>query len=325
MQIILDTRGLHFSKRNKCFLIESESMQRIIHPSKVGSIVVTMPCRISSPALLLAAENQIPVVFCNAAGMPEARVWSSRFLNISTLRRMQYRFASTQRAAVWACRLIKLKIDAQVSNMMYIADRKSVLAPEVHKAKLEIQQQMHKIDLPMAQPESSLNKKHILFVEAFAASRYWSIIGSKLPEPYTFANRSKRHATDPYNICTNYLYGMLRNHTETAVLSAGLDPALGILHRDGYQMPSLVFDLMEPFRPITDRILLQSVLVSTLPVNLFETDKKGISLSKQGRKTLISMFNQALNTPIKYCNRVSHMKNHILNEARLFTEEIKKA
>jgi CRISPR-associated protein Cas1 len=324
MQIVLDTRGLLFSKRNKCFLVETETSQRIIHPSKVSSVVVTMPCRISSPALLLAAENQIPVVFCNPAGMPQARIWSSRFLNISTLRRKQYRYMTTQQGAAVAWRLLHLKIEGQMANMAYIADRKTILQADIQKALNDITRQINAINDVVLQHDGILYKKNMLSVEAFAASRYWTLIGQKLPEPYNFTNRHKRHASDPYNICTNYLYGMLRNQTETAVLSMGLDPALGMLHRDGYQMPSLVFDLMESFRPIIDRLLLQTVLGATMPLAMFDEDKTGNKLSKQGRKTMISLFNNALETPLKYCNRINKLKNHILNEAKLLTEDIKK-
>lgn len=323
MQIVLDTRGLLFSVRNKCFLIETENISRLIHPSKISSIVVTMPCRISSPALLLAAQSEIPVIFCNPAGFPEARVWSSRFINISSLRRKQYKFVSTKQATKWAYRIIKLKIDAQLSNLIFIADRKPSLNEEVDKAKGEINLQLAKITTAYMN-EKPCTKINILFAEAFAASRYWTLIGQKLPPPFTFTNRVKRYAGDPFNICINYLYGVLRNQTETAVLSMGLDPALGIMHRDGYKMPSLVFDLMEPFRPITDRLLLNAVLSNSFSENIIETDKTTLKISKQGRKQLISIFNDALHSQIKYCNKVSSLKNHILNEAKLLSDEIKK-
>jgi len=55
MQIVLDTRGMQMSVRNNCFLFETEADSRIVHPSRIGSILITAACRISSPALILAA------------------------------------------------------------------------------------------------------------------------------------------------------------------------------------------------------------------------------------------------------------------------------
>jgi len=117
MQIVLDTRGLQMSVRNACFLIAGENHSGLIHPSRISSILVTAPCRISSPALLLAAENQIPVVICNNAGNPLARLWSSRFLNTSGLRRRQYSFTSQPQGLIWAEEILSMKINAQINNL----------------------------------------------------------------------------------------------------------------------------------------------------------------------------------------------------------------
>jgi CRISPR-associated protein Cas1 len=50
----------------------------------------------------------------------------------------------------------------------------------------------------------------------------------------------------------NYLYAILEAETVVAVLGARLDPALGFLHADRTDRPSLARDLMEPIRPSVD-------------------------------------------------------------------------
>ncbi len=49
---------------------------------------------------------------------------------------------------------------------------------------------------------------------------------------------------------------------EKACILAGLDPCLGFLHTDNYGKPSLVFDLIEPFRILAERAV---VLLFTGP------------------------------------------------------------
>lgn len=322
MQIVLDTRGLGFSVRNKCFLIESETKSRIIHPSKVSSILITAPCRISSPALILAAQSEVPVIICNNCGEPEVRIWSSRFINISTLRRKQYMFTTHNQAINWALGIILEKISGQILNMSLIADRKPSINEEVQKAKKEILA-LRTIYENKFNSERKILKKDIVFLEAYTANRYWQIIGLKLPPPFTFKNRIKRQPPDLFNNSINYLYGMLRNTVESAILSIGLDPSLGIIHRDGYKMPSLVFDLMEPFRPIADRILITAILNNKMPENIDEKNKEELQLSKQGRKTLIALFNENLDARIKYRGIVTTLQNHILTEAKLLSDQIK--
>ena len=323
MQVVLDTRGLSLSVRNQCFLIEVEKETRIIHPERISSILITMPCRISSPALLLAVESQIPVVICNNCGKPLARIWSSRFLNTSTLRRKQYLFTTHDKAIIWSEEIIKLKIQSQIDNLWYLASRKTTLKAQVEKAEQDIQTQLLKYNSSSTQDRIK-NKKLLLFCEAYAAAQYWQLIGIKLPEPFKFENRVKRNPTDAFNACINYLYGMLCNQVEAAILSIGLDPALGVMHRDGYCLPSLVFDLMEPFRPIIDRTLLNAILQNQLKEDIVMlVNENALRISKTGRKQLIELFNSKLHSRITYRGMTTNLLNHILTEAKMFADKIK--
>ncbi|MCK9618749.1 MAG: CRISPR-associated endonuclease Cas1 [Lentimicrobiaceae bacterium] len=323
MQIVLDSRGLQLSVRNKCFLIEAEKESRIIHPQRISSILITAPCRMSSPAIILAAESQIPVVICNTSGKPQARLWSPMFLNTSSLRRKQYLFTTHERSLVWAEEIIKQKIQGQTDNLVFVAGRKSSLNPEVEKAVDNIHIQLAKLHTAVA-TDNSVHKKQILFCEAYAAACYWQLVGTKLPLPFTFTNRVKREPADAFNACINYLYGMLRNQAETAVLSMGLDPALGVMHRDGYHMPSLVFDLMEPFRPVMDRILINAILQNQMPDDIIEVHDEKYRISKAGRKQLIGLFYEKLHSRMLYKGISTSLQNHLLTEVKLLTEIIKK-
>lgn len=322
MQIVLDTRGMQMSVRNGCFLFETEAESRIIHPSRIGSILITAPCRISSPSLILAATTQIPVVFCDQAGRPLVRTWSPRFINTSKIRRNQYRFASAPASADWAYTMTILKIEGQKKNLRYVAGRKPSLQTETEKALSSIDQ-MCQSTCQKTSSDIAGRKKQILFMEAYAASLYWQLFGKVLPAPFAFSNRIKKQPGDAFNACINYLYGMLRNQVETAALSIGLDPALGIMHRDGYKMPSLVFDLMEPFRPIIDRLLITSVLQGEFGDDAFEKKNDSLLITKTGRKQLISLFVKKLNTRTSYRGTTTSLKNHLLTEARLLVNTIK--
>jgi len=322
MQIVMDSRGLQLSVRNGCFLFETKAETRVVHPGRVSSILVTSPCRLSSPALILAAEQQIPVVICNGAGQPLVRTWSPRFINTSGLRRMQYQFATTNDATQWAKAIIMLKIDGQIKNLQFMANRKPTIRNNAVKAISTIKGIMDRLKFNSAM---SINeqKKEILFAEAFAASNYWTLIGTTLAAPFYFENRVKKNPSDGYNACINYLYGMLRNQVETAILSIGLDPALGIMHRDGYRMPSLVFDMMEPFRPIMDRMLWQAVEEGKIGESDLSNKDSSFSISKDGRKLLIGIFMDKLNARSQIGTKSSLLKNLILNEAKNLAVMIK--
>jgi CRISPR-associated endonuclease Cas1 len=62
-----------------------------------------------------------------------------------------------------------------------------------------------------------------------------------------------RNAVTPGNAMLSYLYGVLASEITIALHATGLDPALGIMHADRDDRASLVYDLIEPARPIVDR------------------------------------------------------------------------
>jgi len=113
----------------------------------------------------------------------------------------------------------------------------------------------------------------VLGIEANAALAYWSA-WSKLAVQYprndlvqvpehwrTFGARvspltgSPRLAVNPPNAVLNYLYAVLEAEARLAASELGLDPGLGVLHRDTPNRDSLACDLMEPVRPLVDAYL----------------------------------------------------------------------
>jgi CRISPR-associated protein Cas1 len=57
----------------------------------------------------------------------------------------------------------------------------------------------------------------------------------------------------------NYAYRVLESSTLVAATSLGLDPYIGFLHADKKGRASLVYDLMEPLRPLVDRKLIEMI------------------------------------------------------------------
>lgn len=88
-------------------------------------------------------------------------------------------------------------------------------------------------------------------MEAQAARLYWkALLG---------ADFRRNTQVGQENSLLNYGYSVLRAATARAVCSAGLTPALGIHHRNRKNPFSLVDDLMEPFRPLVDKIVREIV------------------------------------------------------------------
>lgn len=81
-------------------------------------------------------------------------------------------------------------------------------------------------------------------IEAQAARRYWPLLMGE-------AFRRDRQADDA-NAMLNYGYTVLRSGVARAVVVAGLHPSIGLHHANRGNPMCLVDDLMEPFRPLVD-------------------------------------------------------------------------
>jgi CRISPR-associated protein Cas1 len=115
----------------------------------------------------------------------------------------------------------------------------------------------------------------LLQIEARAASAYFRhfkeikirwVKTNRFPVPeswYEMGSRaalsSNKNARHPANAMLNYAYRVLESDTLIAATSLGLDPYIGFLHMDKKGRASLVYDLMEPLRPLVDRKLVEMI------------------------------------------------------------------
>jgi CRISPR-associated endonuclease Cas1 len=74
----------------------------------------------------------------------------------------------------------------------------------------------------------------------------------------------------------NYGYGILESQVRMQVVAAGLDPTIGIFHGRARGQLGLVYDLMEPQRPIVDRAVLKFVQAHTFHPADFSITSDGV-------------------------------------------------
>lgn len=87
--------------------------------------------------------------------------------------------------------------------------------------------------------------------EATAAAFYWQNFFPKIE-----GFRRHRNGKSPNNFL-NYGYALLRATMARSLVGAGLLPTLGIHHRNRYNAYCLADDLMEPYRPYVDKLVIE--------------------------------------------------------------------
>ena len=87
-------------------------------------------------------------------------------------------------------------------------------------------------------------------LEARAATYYWRYLFPTLP------NFVRGREGDPPNNLLNYGYAILRACVARVLVGSGLLPTLGIHHHNRYNAYCLADDIMEPYRPFVDDLVI---------------------------------------------------------------------
>jgi len=291
MQLVLDDYGLSLEKKENMFSIRLGDTERTVSPVKIGAIHIYKTTMISTAALLMAAENDIPVLIYDSYYKPRIRVWQSNFSSTGEVRILQPAFCQSKGGMWWARHLIALKTEGQLHNLTMFKDKFRSAAEMVAELMPRMQNMLLQIN---ALPEDVSKIDTLMGYEGIASAWYWQGLNTVLDDA-VFIRRIQRNPTDPFNACLNYLYGILYGKVEGALLAYGLDPFVGLMHAEGYGKKCLVYDCIEPFRPWAELLLLEAFRTKTLLSTHFEYNNEKLTIAKEGRKVLVSSFIKFLN------------------------------
>lgn len=142
----------------------------------------------------------------------------------------------------------------------------------------------------------------LMGVEGAAARAYFEALRALLPPEAGFVERNRQPPLDVVNAALSYGYAVLQGECVSALVAAGLDPAIGVLHTDSRNQPGLALDLMEEFRPtIVDQVVVQLFRSGGLTAAHGTTiaGKKGVLLTKAGKQALMDGYERRMLTRVK--------------------------
>ena len=329
MHLVLNSYGATLQKENDLFVISTADGKQSVPPDKVTSISISKAARITSDAVLLAIKHQVDILFVNEQGMPEGRVWSIQYGSISNLRRAQLDFMYSPAVIPWVQQLLMQKINGQAALLLALQPPPQQLAAHnmVRFAVNSIEDYKNKIIGCQGETISDVAPS-IRGWEGAASKKYFTTIGKLLPNEYAFETRNRQPATDIFNAMLNYAYGILYGKVEGALIKAGLDPYAGIFHRDEYNRPALVYDVIEQYRVWMDYVVIQLCREKAIPADCFfkDEDTGGIRLEALGKRILIQSVNDYLSEIIlmdgKERSRLTHIDLEAQSLGQFFNQNV---
>lgn len=299
MELILNTFGVSLSRKDGAFEIISAQGRQVVPADGISSIQVGRGAQITSDAVMLAIEKEIEVLFTDRSGEPMGRIWSPRYGSISTIRKGQLAFSFSGDAVGWIKDVLRKKIENQQALLLMMnTDGKPDVAAFVRKSINRMEDYRNKIKALDGDIVNDVAAQ-LRGWEGMAGKIYFETMNLFLPESLRFASRSQHPAMDVVNAMLNYGYGLLYGKVEGALIRAGIDPYIGILHRDDYNRPVLAYDVVELYRVWVDYVVYSLAIQDIISDEFYSVRDDGSCwLEALGRRILIQSVNDYLEETI---------------------------
>ncbi len=256
---------------------------------QIGQVVLHSFAQISTQALHFCAGQGIGVHFISGGGR---YVGSLDWRSGSIQRRLGQYAALTQGEVCLRLAQQLVRCRGRGQRQLLMRSRRKQKDSQALTAAI---QQMKAVLKLVEQAEALAS---LLGIEGQLAALYFGALGqtlaADLPSEFQFAGRNRRPPKDRVNALLSFGYALLLKDVMNAILTVGLEPALGFYHQPRSQAPPLALDLMEIFRvPLVDLPVIGSLNRGQWDVQAdFTIRGEQVWLSDLGRRKFIGLYEQ---------------------------------
>jgi CRISP-associated protein Cas1 len=323
--LYLDSYGAFLSVKNGMIAVRMQAGGlRQFAVREVQAIVMTKGTALSTDAILLAQEHDIPLMVVDAyTHVPLAQIVRTAPSGTGALRKAQADFCRSWAGYAWVAEQIARKIGKRIEllehwqNKLEKRDGKDLDRPM--QQMLQLGRAFWHWEAPniaWTVTAAQTTGASLRGQEGTASRLFFECLKSLVPIDLGFEARRKRPAFDGFNVMLNYLYGMLYTQCQLSLHKYQLDNQMGILHADQYAKPVLVYDLVEAYRPWAEEVALQLVSQTRADERetWFDTDtdySEVLRLNAAGKQVVIPAMLQFLN------KRTEHQQKQVTHAWQL--------
>jgi CRISPR-associated protein Cas1 len=261
--------------------------------ANVESLSLLGSVQVSTQAVQVLAENNIPVAYLSAAGRLLAIIEPCDSVSAEVRRQQVRRFDTPQDAL----RLTQALVSAKITNQRTLLLRNHASLPASVPAELAKEAEQ-------VARASSIDA--VRGHEGQAAAIYFAHCAGMFRKPelaqqFDTNGRQRRPPPDPINSCLSMAYTMLTHECVAALRLASLEPSVGAFHASRPGRPALALDLMEPFRPlIADSVTIAAFNRGELTEGHFTRTAAGCLFTDAGRRAFFDAYGRRMDTEITH-------------------------
>ncbi len=294
LPLYIQEQGARVGKKGEAVTVSKGKELLGSFPLKdVSQLVLCGNISLSAQCLHLLCERGIPVVHLSMGNWFYGVTFGISLKN-AYARASQFTTASDEAKSL---AIAKAFIEAKTRNQRTLLRRNA--RSSVEKTLSEMKKSIDRI-------ERCKNTEELVGLEGSIAALYFSEWGKMLAEnspTNTFFHnlRNRRPPKDPVNAMLSFGYALLVKEITVALMSEGLDPFWGFLHRPRHGKPALALDLMEEFRPlIIDSSVISAINNRMVEAKDFIVGSAGCSMKDTARKAFIKAYELRLDQMITH-------------------------
>lgn len=206
---------------------ESKELKGSVPIEDMGFLVLDHPqITLSHPVILLLQQHNVAIISCDESHLPLGLMLPiSGHVEHSDRLKHQINCSEPLRKQLW-----KQTVEAKIFQQKEVLRKRNI----EHESLLKYMNEVKSGD--------STN------MEGIAAQYYWKQL---------FDDFTRERKGDAPNNFLNFGYAVLRSMVARALVSSGLHPTIGIFHRNKYNAYCLADDVMEPYRPYVDTLVVE--------------------------------------------------------------------
>jgi len=294
-EFLLIKQGVSLRLYQNSILVIQKDFKISVPLNKVK--VIQIPSNNSNLSTNLITECSkygIPIFLTDNFGNPTSQILPNKFSFVNRIMK-QIEFSNNEKGLELAKIVVKAKIKNQLNVIKYFGKYWSKKSVKFYENLQAFQKYVNKINEKIDTLDYSKNySKIVMGYEGTCATMYWNLFAIIIKKN-DFV-RQKQHAKDPANAMLNYGYGILYHRITKKIVQLGLNPCSSFLHTEQNNRPSLVYDLIEPFRAIAVDRVVASIFNLRMNINI---DKNGL-FTEETRKIIAKHFLNRLHSRFNY-------------------------
>ncbi len=268
--------------QNKLQTTQDET-QHTYNWQSLEAIVLLGNHPITTPALVKAMENQVPIYFLSQQGEYQGVATDGLPREGAALWLLQAQRSQNQHFSLQNSKELVQSRMSGIHSVIYRRDKQWHGLIQIDKYK----QKAHNAE----------DIKTLRGYEGQAAKLLWQFLKETLGNEWAFTGRNRRPPKDPVNAMLSLGYTFLHNLCDAAVRVAGLCPTHGVYHQPRGKHSALASDMQEPFRMVVERTVLTLINRRQIKPDDFQITPEFCNMSSEARKTLLTAIMQELTQP----------------------------